>query len=58
MQPVAGKVEGLRRRGLIETCKNILHRFEQIRAYLAPIIALIEAFQTPMLETSNHRARL
>ena len=58
VQPIAGKVERLWPRGLIETGKNILDRFQQIGPYQAPVAALLKAFQAPMLEARDHHAIL
>jgi len=58
MQPVAGEVEGLRRRRLIEAGKNVLYRFQQISPYPAPVAAFIQPFQAPMLETSDQQDTL
>jgi len=54
MQPVAGEVERLRRRGMIEAAKNVFDRFQQIGPYAAPAIAFMEPFQAPVFEAPNH----
>lgn len=55
MQPVAGKAERLRRCGPIQTAKNVLHGFQQVRAYFAAIIAFIEPFQAAVLEAPDRQ---
>jgi hypothetical protein len=44
------EVERLRRRGSIQAAKDVLHRFQQIRANPAAVVAFIEPLQTAMLE--------
>jgi hypothetical protein len=44
MQPVAGQVERLRRRSLIEAGQNVLDHFPQIRPYAAGVITFMEPF--------------
>jgi len=55
---VAGKIERLRRRGSIKTAKNVLHRFQQIRAYPAAVAAFIKPFQAAVLEGPNQGKNL
>jgi hypothetical protein len=44
VQPIAGKVKSLWRIRLIETGKNVLNSFQQVRANPAPVATFIEAF--------------
>jgi hypothetical protein len=53
-QPVAGEVERLWQRGAIQTAKDVLHRFQQIRAYPAAVVACIEPLEAAVLEAPNH----
>src|ERR1017187_718865 len=55
MEAIAGKVKGLRRRGLIETTQNVFDVVHQIRPYAAPVVAFKEPFQAPVFEASDHR---
>jgi hypothetical protein len=55
MEPVAGEVERLRSRGLIEAAQNVLHIFPQIRPYPAPVALLMKPFQAAMIEAPNHQ---
>ena len=55
MQAIAGKVERLRRCGLIEAAQNVFYVIQQIRPYPAPVVAFKKPFQAPVFEASDHR---
>src|ERR1035437_6274089 len=55
VQTITGKIKRLWRSGLIQDGQNLLNRVHQIRPYPAPVAALIEPFQAPVLEAPNHQ---
>lgn len=54
VQTIAREIESLRRRGGIEKRKDSFHRFQQIGAYPASVVARIEPLQAPMFEALDH----
>ena len=58
MQAIAGKIERLGRRGLIETGQNIFYVLQQVGSYPAPVVAFEESFQTPVLKAPDHQSNV
>jgi hypothetical protein len=54
MKAIPWDIQSLRRGGTVENRQDSFHRFPQIRAYPAPVTALIEQFQTAVLEAPDH----
>jgi hypothetical protein len=54
VKTITGKVERLRRIGLIEPGKNVLNHVQEVGSYAAPVAPFIKPFQASMLEARNH----
>jgi hypothetical protein len=54
VQPIAGKVHSLWYISLIKAGKNIFNYIQQVGSYPPSFAALIEPFQTPVLESFDH----
>jgi hypothetical protein len=54
MQPIAGKVKGLRRFGSIKNSQNFLNGVHQIAPYSSGVPVFVESFQTPVLKAPDH----
>ena len=54
MEAIAGKVQLLRRRGLIEAAQNVADVVPQIRPYTAPVVEFKKPFEATVFEASNH----
>src|ERR1022692_4534859 len=53
VQTITGKINSLRRVGVIEAGKNILNHFQKIGANSAAVLAFIKLLQTAMFEAPN-----
>ena len=54
MKPVPRHIEGLGPVRHVQAAQNVFDPVEMIRSYLALIASLVEPFQAPMLESSDH----
>src|ERR1019366_10814834 len=55
VKAIPWNIQSLRHGGGVEDRKDSLNRLQQVRAYPAPVAALVEPFQTPVFETPNHQ---
>jgi len=58
VKAIPWNVESLWHGGGVENRKDPFDRIQQIRAYPAPVAALVEPFQAPVLEAPNHPCTL
>jgi hypothetical protein len=55
MQPITGKVHGLRRLSLFEPGESVFDCVDQVGTYPAAVPALIKSFEAAMLDAPDHR---
>jgi hypothetical protein len=55
VKAIPWNIQSLRRSGGVKNRKDSLSRVHHVRPYTAPVAALIEPFQTPVLEAPNHQ---
>src|SRR5437879_23387 len=58
VQSIPGNFQSLRRGGSVENGEDSLNCLQQVSPYPAPVAALIEPFQAPMLEASDQQDTL